>query len=340
MELRHLRYFVAVAEAGSLKYAAEEKLHTTQPSLSRQIRDLEAEVGTPLLLRGTKGVELTPAGRIFLDHARVMLSQAEAAVQSARQVAHPVKPSFALGIMIGHETTWLPEALRILRDELTNLRVVISTQNSPQLAAALSDGRIDAAFMRREDGSTDLGFVPLIEESFEVFLPREHPLAAKRSIRLEELAGETFLSISGMALSISGKPPALRRAIDKYMRDQGVEIRPSHEVDNLGAVTSLIASTGGVALLPVYAKTFLPESVTTRPLHGPALKIDLSIGYRKTNNSPILRGFLAGANQLCVAQRSPAAEPAQAEDQFLSASIAFAEIPTPSESSPRARSSN
>ncbi|MEI9814309.1 MAG: LysR family transcriptional regulator [Acidobacteriota bacterium] len=76
LELRHLRYFVAAAEAGSLKLAAEEKLHTTQPSLSRQIRDLEAEVGTALLVRGSKGVELTPAGRLFLDHARVMLSQA------------------------------------------------------------------------------------------------------------------------------------------------------------------------------------------------------------------------------------------------------------------------
>ena len=78
----------AVAEARSLKLAAEEKLRTTQPSLSRQIRDLEDEVGTPLLVRGAKGVELTPAGRVFLDHARVMLSQAEVAVQSARQIAH------------------------------------------------------------------------------------------------------------------------------------------------------------------------------------------------------------------------------------------------------------
>src|ERR1700709_1511676 len=90
LELRHLRYLVAVAEARSLKLAAEETLHITQPSLSRQIRDLEEEVGAPLFLRGAKGVELTAAGRVFLDHARVMLSQAEVAVQSARQVANPV----------------------------------------------------------------------------------------------------------------------------------------------------------------------------------------------------------------------------------------------------------
>jgi LysR family transcriptional regulator, hca operon transcriptional activator len=300
LELRHLRYFVAVAEARSLKLAAEEKLHTTQPSLSRQIRDLEDEVGTPLFIRGAKGVELTPAGRVFLDHARVMLSQAEAAVQSARQIAYPTKPSFALGFMIGHDTTWVPEALKLLRDELPNIHVVISTQNSPQLAAALSHGGIDVAFLRREDGSSELDYRTLVEESFEVFLPSDHPLAAKSTIDLQELVEETFISVSGTALSISGKQPALRRAIDRFLNDNGIEIRPSHEVDNLGGVMSLITSTRGVALLPVYARTFLPGAVTTRPLQGLGPKIDLSVGYRKANPSPILKLFLSRVNELAA----------------------------------------
>jgi LysR family hca operon transcriptional activator len=300
LELRHLRYFVAVAEARSLKLAAEEKLRTTQPSLSRQIRDLEDEVGTPLLIRGAKGVELTPAGRVFLDHARVMLSQAEVAVQSARQIAHPAKPSFALGFMIGHDRTWLPEALKLLRDELPNIHVVISTQNSPQLATALLHGGIDLAFLRREDGGNELEFRTLVEESFEVFLPSNHPLAAKAAIDVQDIVGETFISVSGTALSISGKQPALRRAIDKYLKDNGIEIRPSHEVDNLGGVMSLIPSTRGLALLPLYARTFLPDSVTTRPLRGPGPKIDLSVGYRKANASPILKLFLSRIGELAI----------------------------------------
>jgi LysR family hca operon transcriptional activator len=300
LELRHLRYFVAVAEARSLKLAAEEKLRTTQPSLSRQIRDLEDEVGTPLLVRGAKGVELTPAGRVFLDHARVMLSQAEVAVQSARQIAHPAKPSFALGFMIGHDRTWLPEALKLLRDELPNIHVVISTQNSPQLATALLHGGIDLAFLRREDGGNELEFRTLVEESFEVFLPSNHPLAAKDAIDVQDIVGETFISVSGTALSISGKQPALRRAIDKYLKDNGIEIKPSHEVDNLGGVMSLIPSTRGVALLPLYARTFLPDSVTTRPLRGPGPKIDLSVGYRKANASPILKLFLSRIDELTI----------------------------------------
>jgi LysR family hca operon transcriptional activator len=298
VELRHLRYFVAVAEARSLKLAAEGKLNTTQPSLSRQIRDLEDEVGTPLFIRGAKGVELTPAGRVFLDHARVMLSQAETAVQSARQIAYPTVPSLSMGFMIGHDTTWLPAALKLIRDELPNIHVVISTQNSPQLAAAILHGGIDVAFLRREDGTDDIEFRILVEEQFKVFLPSDHPLAAKKKITLQEIARERFISVSGTALSISGRQPALRRTIDRFLRENAVEIRPSYEVDNLGGVMSLIASTGGIALLPVYAKTFLPDAVTTRPLEGPGPKIDLSIGYRKANNSPTLRLFLSRLDEL------------------------------------------
>jgi LysR family hca operon transcriptional activator len=298
VELRHLRYFVAVAEARSLKLAAEGTLNTTQPSLSRQIRDLEDEVGTPLFLRGAKGVALTPAGRVFLDHARVMLSQAEVAVQSARQIACPSIPSLSLGFMIGHDTTWLPAALRLIRDELPNIHVVISTQNSPQLATALLHGGIDVAFLRSEDGTDDLEFRTLIEEPFKVFLPSDHALAAKTTITLREIAQERFISVSGTALSISGKQPALRRTIDRFLHKNGIEIRPSYEVDNLGGVMSLIASTGGVALLPLYAKTFLPAAVTTRPLEGGGPTIDLSIGYRKANTSPIVQLFLERVDQL------------------------------------------
>jgi LysR family hca operon transcriptional activator len=295
MELRHLRYFVAVAEAGSLKLAAEEKLHTTQPSLSRQIRDLEHEVGAPLFSRSARGVELTAAGRIFLDHARLVLAQAETALRSVRQVA---KPSFALGFMIGHDSTWIPKALDVLHDKLPEIHVVISTQNSPQLAAALSQGLIDVAFLRQEDGGPGLEYLLLGEEPLEIYLPKDHPLAQRTALSLQEIAGETFLSISGTAMSASGRPPALRLAIDRYLKKSGVNIKPGHEVDNLGGVMSLIVSTGGVALLPAYAKTFLPSSVTTRPLRGFAPKIDLSVGYREANDSPVLKLFLSRIKML------------------------------------------
>jgi DNA-binding transcriptional LysR family regulator len=89
MELRHLRYFIAVAEEGSLSNAAERRLHTAQPSLSRQIRDLEIEIGVKLLERKARGIALTAAGKVFLDHARLALMQIEAAAEAARQAEQP-----------------------------------------------------------------------------------------------------------------------------------------------------------------------------------------------------------------------------------------------------------
>jgi len=291
MELRHLRYFVAVAEAGGLTVAAQRKLHTSQPSLSRQIRDLEEEVGAQLLTRRARGIELTPAGRAFLDHARAVLSQAEAATEAARRIAHPAKPCFTMGFLTGHEVTWMPEALRILRDELPNIDVMISSQYSPLLADGLSKGKIDAAFLRRERGVPGLAFRPLVKEPLVVILPANHRLAALKSIGPRDLVQETFVAVSATA-------PVLRAVIDNYLKRSGVSITPTHEADHLSMGMSLIASTGGVGLLPAYAQNFLPSSVTSRPLKGDAPNVELVLGYKKSNQSPILKLLLSRLDEL------------------------------------------
>jgi LysR family transcriptional regulator, hca operon transcriptional activator len=291
MELRHLRYFVAVAETGSLTVAAEQRLHTSQPSLSRQIRDLEEEVGAQLLTRNARGIELTPAGRAFLDHARSVLSQVEAAGEAARRVAHPAKPCFAMGFLTGHEWTWMPEALRILREELPNIDVMISSQYSPRLAKALLKGNVDAAFLRREKGVPELAYRVLVKEPLVVILPSDHRLAALKAISPGDLVGETFVTVSDTA-------PVLRVVIDNYLKRSGANIRPAHEADHLAMGMSLIASTGGVGLLPAYAQNFLPSSVTSRPLKGDTPTIELVLGYKKSNDSPILKLLLSRLDEL------------------------------------------
>ena len=291
MELRHLRYFVAVAETESLTLAAKSKLHTSQPSLSRQIRDLEAEIGARLMTRTARGIELTAAGRAFLDHARVVLLQVEAASEAARRVVHPAKPCFSMGFLTGHELTWMPEALRILRDELPNIDVMISSQYSPQLADGLLNGKIDAAFLRRERGVPELAFRLLVKEPLAVILPADHRLAALKSISPRDLVGETFVTVSNTA-------PVLRMVIDNYLKRSGVNITPDHEADHLSMGMSLIASTRGVGLLPAYAENFLPSSVTSRPLKGEAPTIELVLGYKKSNESPVLKLLLARIDDL------------------------------------------
>ncbi len=291
MELRHLRYFVAVAEEGSLTVAAERRLHTAQPSLSRQIRDLEYEVGVQLMTRSARGIELTPAGRAFLEHARLALAQTAAATAAARRAAQPSKPSFALGFLTGQEMEWLPEAMRILKDELPNIDVTVSSQGSPDLADGLMRGRLHLAFMRPEPQMPDLEYKVVTREKLMVVMPSDHRLASRKAIAIADIAAETFLGMSKTA-------PSLRVVIDDYLKRSGVDIRAEHEIDNLGMAISLVASTRGVTLLPAYARNFLPWSVISRPLEGEAPTIDLVVGYYRANTSPILKLFLSRIDEL------------------------------------------
>jgi LysR family hca operon transcriptional activator len=291
MELRHLRYFVAVAEEGSLTVAAERRLHTAQPSLSRQIRDLEEEVGAQLMIRSARGIELTAAGRVFLDHARLALAQVEAAGEAARRAAQPAKQSFALGFLTGKEIDWLPEAIRLLRDELPHLEITISSQYSPDLADALLRGKLDVAFLRREARATDLMFKVVATEPFVVVLPSDHRLASHEAINPRDLVGETFIGVSKTA-------PVGRGIIDDYLRRSGIDIRPAHEADHMAMAMSFVASTRGVALLPAYARNLLPSSLISRPLQGDVPTIELVVGYSRMNTSPILKLFLSRIDDL------------------------------------------
>jgi LysR family transcriptional regulator, hca operon transcriptional activator len=291
MELRHLRFFVAVAEEGSLTVAAERRLHTAQPSLSRQMRDLEYEVGAQLMTRSARGIELTAAGRVFLDHARLALAQVDAAGEAARRAAQPAKPSFALGFLTGQEIDWLPEAMRLLREELPNIEVTISSQYSPDLAGALLRGKLDVAFLRPEAQTPGLAFKLVTKEPLVVVLPSDHRLASHQAIDPRDLVGETFINVSSNA-------PVLRVVIDDYLRRAGLDIKPDYEARHLAMAVSLVASTRGLALLPAYAKNLLPGSVISRPLLGDVPTVDLVVGYSKTNTSPVLKLFLSRIDDL------------------------------------------
>ena len=298
MELRHLRYFIAVAEEGSLTLAAERRLHTAQPSLSRQIRALELEVGAQLLIRGPRGIELTPAGRAFLDHARLALSQVEVAGEAARRAAQSAKASFVLGFLTGQEMTWLPEALRILRDDQPNIEVIVHSQLSPDLARGLLQGKLDVAFLRREDQMPGLAFKLLTKEPLVVFLRGDHRLASRNTIRPQDVPRETFISVPKTT------SPALRAVIDDYAVRTGIDLTPDHEVDNISMAISMIVSTRGLALLPIYARNLLPPSVVSRPLQGEAPMIDLVIGYNRANTSSLLKVFLSKVDDLIARGRA------------------------------------
>jgi LysR family hca operon transcriptional activator len=292
MELRHLRYFIAVAEEGSLTVAAEKRLHTAQPSLSRQIRDLELEVGATLLIRGPRGIELTPAGRVFLDHARIALLQVEAAGEAARRAAQPAKTTFTIGFLTGYEMEWLPALMSILRDELPNTEVTIHSLQSPDLASGLMRGKIDLAFLRPEQDTPGLAYRLLRREPLIVLMSADHPLTARDTIRPEDIVGQVLVGVP------TSNSPALRAVTDQYGARVGIDVTPNHEALNLGMAISLVASTGGVSLLPLYARNLLPPSVTSRPIEGAPPMIDLALGYNEANTSPLLKTLLSKIEDL------------------------------------------
>jgi LysR family transcriptional regulator, hca operon transcriptional activator len=290
LELRHLRYFVAVAETGSLTLAAEQRLHTSQPSLSRQIRDLEDQVGCELFSRGARGVELTAAGRAFLDHARLALIQADSAVEAARRAAKPIKKRFALGFLTGLEITWLAAAMQVLREELPTVDVTVSSDYSPDLAEGLERGRLDLAFMRAEP-KFDLTYTLVGREPLMVLMSSDHPLTSYEVIQPQQLVGEPFI---GMV----NKAQVLRTVIDAYLERSGVHITPTQGADNPAMVMSLVASLRGVSLIPAYAQALMPWSVVSRPLAGDVPTIDLVAGHSKANESPVLKVFLSRLQEL------------------------------------------
>jgi LysR family hca operon transcriptional activator len=291
MELRHLRYFIAVAEEGSFLTAAQRRLNTSQPSLSRQIRDLESEVGVQLLERQTRGVALTDAGRVFLDHARLALLQIEAATDGARRTAQPQKPALSMGFMVGLEVMWLPHLLRILREEEPEIEVTLCSQSSPELALALTRGKLDVAFLRREKQNAGLTFKLLAKEPLIAVLPADHRLASRKRILPQDLVREIYVSSARTS-------PVLHAVIQDYASKVGIVLKAKYEGENISSAMSLVASTGGVTLVPLYAQNMLAPNVVARALEGVPPTVDLTLGYNQANSSPLLCRLLSRADEL------------------------------------------
>jgi LysR family hca operon transcriptional activator len=180
----------------------------------------------------------------------------------------------------------------ILRAELPSTEVVIHSQDSPDLAAGLIRGKIDLAFLRPEKQAPGLKFRLLRKDPLIVLMPRDHALTARNSIRPQDIAGEKFIGVSAI------RAPTLRAAIEDYAGRSGIALKPEHQAENLAMAISLVASTGGICLLPLYAQNLLPKTVVSRPIHGAPPMVDLVIGYNEANTSPLLKFLLSKVDEL------------------------------------------
>ena len=278
MELRHLRYFVAVAEELNFTRAAQ-RLNTAQPSLSQQIQDLEQQVGVPLFSRTKRSVKLTAAGTAFLDEARLTLAQARRAIASARQAARAGESTLVLGFGPAAEIKLFPSTLTSLRASFPKLRLEFRSMTTLEQREALLHNEIDLAFLRPPIHEPSLEAIPVLREQLVAVLPADHPLAGEGPLDFAELSGYPFIEISPLH---SGNLFDLVRAA---AQESGVQLNTIQRAVNVLTILTLVSLGEGYTLLPDYAESLVFRNVTTRRLTPPAREADLLMAWRKGDPS-------------------------------------------------------
>src|SRR6266404_1715831 len=199
VELRHLRYFVAVAEAENVLRAATQNLHVSQPAVSRQIRDLEDELGVQLFERTGKSVRLTVAGSVFLKEARAILERTDQAVRNVRDFAQAGETELHVGYAPTVSGHILSVTMRAFQKAMPNVHVKLHDWSSEEIAVGLRDGRLKVALVARalERGPFhDFRFEELLREHVRLAVPPNHPFARRRSVSLADAAQQSFVGLT------------------------------------------------------------------------------------------------------------------------------------------------
>src|SRR5690606_21352631 len=290
MDLRHLKYFVAVADEQNFTRAAE-KLHISQPPLSRQIQQLEEELGLPLFERGTRPVRLTEAGRFFYTHATRLLEQAAEAIGTTRRIAQAER-RLAIGFVSSSMYGALPELLRRFRAQRPQVQLVLLEMSTIEQIDALKTGRIDVGFGRIRLDDPALKREVLREEPLVLAIPLSHELAdSTEPVSLAEVA-----RFNNLVYPRSPRPSYADQVLSLF-RDMGLEPAGVHEVQELQTALGLVAAGIGVCLVPFSVQRLRPDEVMYRPMREPHLASPIILSMRLHDQSDellVLRGLIPG----------------------------------------------
>lgn len=262
MDLRHLKYFVAVADEQNFTRAAE-KLHISQPPLSRQIQDLEDELGLALFERGSRPLRLTEGGRFFYGHATRLLEQAAQAVRTTRRIAQ-VERRLVIGFVSSSMYGALPQLVRLFRAASPQTELALLEMSTVEQLEALKAGRIDVGFGRIRLDDPAIKREVLREERLVVAIPREHALAnSERPVSLAEVARH-----DNLVYPRTPRPGYADQVLSLF-RDLGLEPANVHEVQEMQTALGLVASGMGLCVVPASVHRLRPDEVVYRPLAEP-----------------------------------------------------------------------
>ncbi|WP_111859584.1 DNA-binding transcriptional regulator HcaR [Acinetobacter sp. CFCC 10889] len=285
MELRHLRYFITVAEELNFSKAAL-KLYTAQPSLSQQIKDLEEDVGVKLLNRTKRKVELTEEGAVFLEQARLTLAQADKAVAMARQVSKAKQQLLRIGFVPVAEMKVFPYVLPNLRVQNQDLKIELLSLNNLEQMRAIQKGELDITFTRHNFHNDEIESKFVLREPLIFILPADHPLAKYERIPVKALNGIDFI------IPAEEQSGTLHNAILDFAKTQGIEFNIVQTADNILFNINSIGMGLGCTILPGYIAPLTMNNSVIRPLDVELPYLDLYVSYRKNSNSFAVQKFI------------------------------------------------
>lgn len=290
MELRHFRYFVAVAEAENVSRAAL-KLHVSQPGISRQIHDLEDEIGFQLFERGAKSLKLTDAGRKFLDEARAVLQRADEAVKNARALAGGTRGEIRVGYAPSLTVQILPRTLRVFQAKYPNVRVVLRDLSTEEMLSQLRAGRLELALTVRMPRPMlrGLHFEELARYAMRVAVAPGHPLAGKKSVTLAQVAREPLIAYT------RDEYPEYHESVGKIFSDSGLKWKIAEEHDGVTSIIAAVEAGRGFALVPECVACMVGPRLKLIPLAVAIPEIPVGMVWRAGDIPAIVEQFIAAA---------------------------------------------
>jgi DNA-binding transcriptional LysR family regulator len=294
MELRHLRYFVAVAEELHFAHAAE-RLHLAQQPLSAQIKRLEENLGVRLFERTTRRVALTPAGAALLPEAREVLEHAERGARSARLAAQGSLGRLTVAYISTSLYNVMPATVRVFRERFPGVEVILREMCSPSLEEAILAGDVQAGFLIPQQRYDGLMMEPLVRERVMVALPAAHPLSNRRHVPLAALAGEAFVNYDRQVA------PGVHDAVIALCRSEGFSPRVVQLAASDQAVLGLVAAGVGVALVSECLAGVRRHEVAYREIVSPSAQVEYGFVVQRGDTSPLVSSLLAVAREVAGA---------------------------------------